>query len=207
MHFGGFMKKLFSFSFIALLILVLFSCNDNSSVSDPNIERGNNNGILQKILLDNPCGNNQYPPIGNTQSWDIEWCLDDPITYTYTRDETCRIWSWEVSSPTGVIELDYECDYDPSYASPKATTILRGTRNGFYATIIWKFVWCDYYVVERKVDNGNWSEIVSLQNDEGDAPLSYTDYYYYVTDSISYRIKTRIAGTVENSNVKTFYVQ
>jgi len=194
---------------LSIISVVFISCdNSTSPEASGNDAIISESGILRKI-----CGNNEYPNIGSTHDWYIEWCTTPDSGIDYLREEVCLYWSHLVDSPSGNLSSNYSSCNGPivdemETGKPKATSL---AVDRFHQSqsfeLTWDFVWCDYYKVEVKRGTGSWQTVQSIVNDEGDGVMVLE---YWMTNPspnelIQFRVKTDIVNSgFIYSNVVSF---
>lgn len=147
-------------------LMVFWSCSDSAtppSPASPQIPSIENSADATRSAMLAVCCNQRFPATSELPGGDasIIWCpggQDEEITCL----DCAKLWAaynpYEDSSLYG-----RACEQEiPDYVPP--ITWLSGSISNDHPSLTWNFVWSHFYVLKRKIGDGEWSTITTMAN-------------------------------------------
>jgi hypothetical protein len=155
------MKKLLaSLTALILIAFIFSSCSDSGITEDSSASTPSTKGTFS---TDVHCANNYFPDYswGATDNMSYKECAGDPEGYISGRS-AAYLWSQYVTVPSGVMLGYLACG---GFADGvKAVSSLSLSFVGNHPKLTWSFVYSHYYIVQRKIDSGSWTQIAKIGN-------------------------------------------
>ncbi len=198
-----------------MLILLIIGCQNDNIINTPNLS--DNSGIdvqeqLLRPLLD--CCNNNFPD-NNTTVMSFEECPESGENVNYPRYDCALLWAEYVTDPNS--SLGYSACNEPLPDNvPNINSIQKSQQNN-HPYFTWDFLFSHFYYVEKKIDNGQWNIIATIENCAdgensvscGDPnTLNYTDTSVDINtiqNNIYYRIRAKIYNNVSPGGTTIVY--
>lgn len=189
------MKQFTTVSTLLLTFALITSCEDitNSDTQSHQMEESHNRNLSRVLEF---CVNNNFPPYDGI-NWEISYspCQQGSTVPDFPAVDAAKLWNNHVTSASGSLGfLACSCYDDPHNIEGVNVT---KSQSGNYPYITWDFKFSHYYIVKRKINSGNWVDLVTLMNcydDERDEDCGDTDNHEYTDTSLNL---STLAGTVE----------
>lgn len=161
-----------------------------------------------------PCCNNDFPDTSTiiTSFKECPWYSE---YINYLGYDCALLWAEYVSSPNN--SLGYSaCDEPHPNNVPNINTIQKSQQNN-HPYFTWDFLFSHFYYVEKKIDNGLWNIISTIDNCAGGgnsvscgdpSTLYYTDSSVDIStiqNNIYYRIRAKIFSQVSQGGTTIVY--
>lgn len=158
------MSKPLFFAIGVFLLLAYWNCSNNSSPpSSAPLRSANNDAYAEELSLLAICCNGRFPEYaqlpGGTAS--LIWCLgggEDEITCL----DCVRLWA--THNPHEHSSLDYRACGQGVPGEVPPITWVNGSVSNDHPSLTWAFMWCHFYVLKRKIGDGQWSTVTTMAN-------------------------------------------
>lgn len=158
------------------------------------------------------CCNNNFPD-DNTTVTSFKECPWYSEIINYPRYDCALLWAEYVSDPNSTLGYS-ACDEPIPDNVPNINSLQKSQQNN-HPYFTWNFIFSHYYYVEKKIDNGQWNIISTIENcingevqDPCGDVLEFTDISVDLTsiqNNIYYRIRAKIYNHVSPGGTTIVY--